>query len=708
MEALNYNEEEPQGMTDEDLVAYIDQHLEASTGDDDGHLSKVRRESFDYVVGKPYGDEREDRSQVVTRECMEAKQWTLPSLLRVFTSGNKVVVFDPTDSADEEHAEQETAIVNHIVQKENDWFLTAYEWFDDALTYPNGYASVMPVTNIEVHSTEYEGQSAEALFMLSGNPDVEIVDVQEIETAIEVAPGVYEPLLTYNFTTRETVRETKIVIQAVPGEAIRVNNSHSSMSLEGAEFVAHVCDKTRPELIQMGLSGEEIDEAWVESGEDYNSERVNRRFEDEDPNDRGPVKTTQVEQCSLLVDFDGDGIAERRNVLKIGRRIFVNEQIDYQPFISISAIPMAHRHAGMSLVDLVKDLQLIQSTLLRGILDNFYDVVDNRQTVSEDQETDDTMDALRDRDNQFVRVRGNAQTAIAPHQHQPVIQEGMALIADMTERQQTRTGVAPNLSLDPSVLQQSTMGSFTAALEQASQRVEMITRIIAECGVKQVMLKTHQLARLYMGPSEYKLGDEWVQSNPAEWKERKRLTANVGLGHNDKSKRLAMIVELLGIQKEAAAMGMVLPENWMNSFEHLTEDADLGNVSEFFSMPEPQPEPQPDPLMVAQVEALQMQSQTAAQKVQVDGQIEMAKVQAKAESDQRAQQIRLMELEIRSRELALQEQEAAGKSDLTAAQVEKTLAETGALEIKARGDDIANDAALGEQTEEAEGADLGS
>jgi hypothetical protein len=73
-----------------------------------------------------------------------------------------------------------------------------------------------------------------------------------------------------------------------------------------------------------------------------------------------------------MVDFDGDGIAERRKVLKVGKKILDNVEFDGIPLVTGTPILMPHKIYGLSIADLVMDIQLTKSTITRQLLDNAY------------------------------------------------------------------------------------------------------------------------------------------------------------------------------------------------------------------------------------------------------------------------------------------------------------------------------------------------
>ena len=96
-----------ENMSEQQLVGFLGRKIVQSMNDEDGDLSQVRQENFNAYVGKPYGIEREGYSSFQTREVLETVEWVLPSVLRVFLSGDDVVSFDPVGPEDEKQAQQE-------------------------------------------------------------------------------------------------------------------------------------------------------------------------------------------------------------------------------------------------------------------------------------------------------------------------------------------------------------------------------------------------------------------------------------------------------------------------------------------------------------------------------------------------------------------------------------------------------------------------
>jgi len=674
-------------MSDSQVVGFLGRKIWQSMNDEDGDISDVRIENFNYYNGKEYGDERAGYSQFVTRETLETVEWVLPSILRVFLSGDRIVSFDPVNPEDEAAAKQETDIANYFLMKANNrgqgGFVPLHHWMKDCLMYPNGY--------IKCYMEEYEhtdvsvmtGLNDMGVQMIMNNPETTILEQRSNTTVAEGANPLSPPVELFDLRIRTTKKIKQLRIDPVPGEECLIDNDCVTLNLDEADFVCHRVRKSYTQLVNEGHDSEELDQVGI--GEDYqwNDERTNRLFyEDEDPDaedeDDPSMRMFWVHECYAYFDFNGDGLAEFRRVVLIGDKIFENEETNYQPMIAMSAILMQHKHTGMSFIDIVKDLQLLNSVLVRQLLDNVYKTNVRKKIISEDALLEDgsTMEALLNVQAEFIPVRGLAGNASVPEANQSVVSELLPVIQYFKEQPTNRTGVSPELGVDPNSLQEVRQEVYTNALDRASQRIEMLTRIFAETGFRTLMLKVHQQMRSHWDIERaVKLRGEWVDVDPQGWRDRTDVTVNTGLGFNPKNIQLGLLTKLLEIQREAAGQGMSNPSMIHNTLEKMVVAAGIGDAKAYFidpASPEFQPpQPQPDPqaiLAQAQAQALTDEQQRKKQEMQIKAQSEGQKNQQdfhikqnEIKSKQIDQQLKQRELSLRERELHFNMQLKAGE-----------------------------------------------
>ena len=733
-----------QEMSEAQIVGFLGRKIWQAMNDEDGDLSQVRQENFNYFIGDEYGNERTGYSKFVTREVLETVEWVLPSVLRVFLSGDKIVEFEPVNPNDEEAASQETDITNYFVMRANNkgqgGFLPLHHWMKDALMYPNGYIKIWMEEYTHTDIGVVTGVNELGVASLEADEEVEILEQRSrmiqmpapeapppgsmpegVQPGMEQRPGAPQPPMpgatnnmmapaqnvgsqpdpnappqgmqtpppnmppsapqaimptveqeVFDLKIRTTKNILQLRIDPVPPEECLVDNDTTTLNLDEADFVCHRVRKSYTQLVLEGYDPNELDQVGL--GEDYqwNDERVNRLFyEDEDPDaedeDDPSMRTFWVHECYAWFDFDGDGLGEFRRVVIIGDRVFENEETNYQPMVAMSSILMAHKHTGMSYVDIMKDLQILQSVLTRQLLDNVYKINVRRKVFSEDALTEDgaTMEAILNTQAEFIPVRGPAANAFVPEPTQSIVGELLPVIQHFAERTAVRTGVTPESGVDPNALQEIRQEVFSNALDRASQRIEMLVRIFAETGYRQLMLKAHQLLRSHWDIAKtIKLRGKWVPVDPQGWRDRTDMSINVGLGFNTKQQTMGMLVQLLQMQKEAAGQGMSDPKKIYNALEKLVNSSGLGDVRAYFTDPEsPEfqpPQPQPDPNMIlaqAQAEALGREQDRKDQEFQTKAQTDMMKGQADAMKAQTDAQLKVAELQDKQADRALKERE---------------------------------------------------
>lgn len=637
---------EPRGevMSEADVSSFIQRKILRAMNDEDGDISEVRMDVFDYYVGEEYGNERDGGSSYVSRETLEVIEWAKPSIMRTLVQ-DKVVQFDPVGPEDEAQADQETDVANHVIMKENKGFLQIYQWVNDILMYPNGYIKVWPEQSEEVVKHSYRQQTMPQVAMIMESPDTEILEANQY-TIIVNNNGQMEQIEVADLEVEETRQKRSYKLAAMPPDGVLVDEDLASPDLDEADFICHRFRKNYTDIVN-GFPEDKRKE-WIEklqlvgSTDDHRwqDEEVNRRFhEDENPDnsdeDDDSMREYLIHECYARFDYDGTGLSQRRKVMLIGQSVFDNEELDYQPFVSASTIIMSHKHVGMSLGEIVSDLQLLRSMIRRHILDNADRMNFPKKYVGEGAITDggETIDDLLDHDAEIIRCADASQ--IVPEQFQSMIGDLLLVDQSLKEELQNRTGIAPHLSLDPKVLQQATAGAFMGALEQANQRIELLVRLIAEVGMRPLFQKVHQLLRQYQDVEKtVKIRNEWVNVNPRDWIERENISVTVGLGFHGKPQKLMLLDAVAAKQEKLIGAGMVEPQHVFNTLEDMVETGELGDTERYFKKPQegeqwPQQENPQEGIVAATVQIEQGKARVKAKEVEGKHNEQMSEMQLK-------------------------------------------------------------------------------
>ena len=685
-------------MDEVELKSIIARELEQALGRDGTKLSTDRRDLLKYYEAEPFGNEVEGRSSVVMHAVQETVDWVLPALLRIFTVSDKLVEYEPTTERDEEAADQATQYGNYIINRDNPGFMVLHDWFKDALIQKLGWIKVYWNEQKSPEINTFEGLSEAEYQGMLADPNVEVVEERKYPAPQpggfnEDAPEIGAPVL-YDCKLKVTRTEGRIRIENCPPEEVL----HSPRAKRNAPlpFVCHRREWRYTDLLEQGYDEDTLDLACFDESPEYNTERIERYQREQDwpyydERTDKPMREIWVEENYIRVDIDGDGLAELCKVVTAANGAIILtkggkpdiEQIDEVPLISLCPIPMPHKLVGLSVADLVTDLQLIKSVLVRQILDNLYLANNAGVIVGEAALTDDTYDdLLTSRPNRIVRARDH--TAIVPFVTPFVGDKAMPIVEYFDQVGETRTGVERrNQSLDSDIINKSSSGVQTHLLQQqAAQRVELIARIFAETGIRDLAQMILGMVTKYQQRERViRLTGNWVTMDPRQWKNSMQVSVNVGLGTGNKDQMLQHLMTILQVQqnilmagaKAPGFSGLVTPKNVYDVTERLTENA--GFKESFFTDPTSQPPqqgPPPDPEMMKAQHGMQLdqqkaqvETQIAQQRMQADVQIQQQKAQQEAQLEaQRAQFQVQLEQKKAEHAMQLEMQRESAKADL--------------------------------------------
>lgn len=633
-------------MENDELLALIEQEEGNCISSSSGALAEQRREAMQYYYGQPYGNEIEGRSQVVTTEVKDAVEGILPSLMAIFTSSDEIVRFEPQNAEDEAAAQQATDYINYIFTRLNNGFLTLYCLFKDALLQKNGYAKVYWEDYTDSGIETYENLSGIEVAMLSQDPELELEETEASEGDEEYYSKV---------VFRRTKKYGKVCVDPVPPEEILISRDTPN-DLTKARFVEHRTLKTLSEIRQMGFEVE--DDIADNSGADLNMERTERlRFDDADADrsthDAKDPASRKVWLCEayLFVDFDGDGISEYRKVTKVGSTVLDNVEFDSLPVIGGTAIPMPHKHYGLSIHDLVKDIQLIKSTITRQLLDNMYVANQGRMAVLDGMVNMD--DLLTVRPNGVVRMKAmNAVQRI----DSPVLGAPAYNLLDYFDKVKVNRVGSRDFgdAVDADALN-AKAHSAELAHSASQERINLMARIFAETVVKQMFWKIVELVSKHQQkPQVVKLRGQWVEVDPREWKNKFNMVVTVGLGTGSQQTTINGVVMLGNLFAGAMQLGFrgITEANTYQLLHKAAKAVFPKDAEQLVTNPEtlgpPQPKPDPDMLKLqlaahkVEVGDAQKRDKMAqdAQLEQMRQQLEAGKVQYQAMVDKASQELK--------------------------------------------------------------------
>lgn len=592
------------------LISLLKKRKENATPTEE--LATKRTDSVERYLGRPYGDERKGQSSVVTRQCMEAVEWTLPSIMRVFASTSQVAEFTPVGPEDEAAAKQETEYVNHTFMVDNNGFCVLYTLIKDALMTPGSYAKVYWEEISREKKETYQGLSPEEIILLQ--------EEGEIVGATQNDDG------SYDITLRTGKYKGQVRVIPVPQEELRIDDDLSSVDLTDAPYICHTVSRTRSQLVEAGYSKTLVDELPLK-GADSTEKTSRHEPYKASGDDKAADKTTElldIDEHYLWIDTDGDGVSEYRMITVCGDEVLENVEVDSHPFIPFCAVPMPHKHIGLSWQELVEDLQRIYTTLTRQLLNNMYRSNNPRTVIGRGVSLTDVVN-----DTVGAPIRATDINQIRMEPTRPIISDVLPAFEMLDRIKEGRTGVSrTTMGLDADALSRVTKGAFLGALEQSNQRLELLTRIFAEFSLKPLFLRIHKLLLTHQKDRiPFKTNGTWIEVSPSEWKERTNMSILVGLGTGNKQAQAAALDKIIQLQAAIVGNGgmgvLVQPQNIFNSASRLVEAVGLPTPEAYFTDPSKQPQqpqsaPPPDPLAEVQLELVKVEREKALLKAQTD------------------------------------------------------------------------------------------
>lgn len=662
----------PEKIDDQSLIGIVNAEFKQAIGAPNHDISLERAEAYSYYLSKPFGNEEEGSSKVVTSDVADVVDGIMPSLLRIFTTADNLVSFDAVGPEDEQSAEQESDYVNYVFFKQNPSFIILFFWFFDALVQKNGIVKAWWNESEDITTETYEGLSESELLELLDDEELEPVERSEREddtvdpTTNQIVKGI-----VHDITFRRIRKHGRISVENVPPEEYRISNDSRSIDPTGARMVGHEREVTRDELLAMGFSKEIVDKIPAQSAQLDSSEKVERRDKSDDQQltakalDRSQDKIL-LREAYIKVDFDGDGRSELRQIFIAGGKLLSNEPTDRQPFHVICAHPLPHKHMGRATAEKVMDVQLFNSTFMRQIFDNLYHTNRPGHAVWEQGIGENTMDdLLTTRVGRVARFSRPVGESWAPMTVPFTAAATFPLIEYFDKVKRDRTGVrADGEGLSPESLKNIQQSVLAAATDLSRMKIEAIARIFAETGIKSLFLHIHELVLKHQQKAQMaKLRNRWVPVNPKEWKTRFDMTVNIGLGIGT---REANLLHLSAIWEKQMAMaqggGMnltVTPKNMFNTAAELVKNANLKQPEMFFKDPGDATGPPPNQEQIA---LQKQQQQLIAQQQQLDQerqQIQGGKLQLEAQKSQAEADFERMRLQLERQSLALEMQKNA-------------------------------------------------
>lgn len=674
---------------EDDLLSITQTLIEKSQQYIDEVLGPDRALAMRMYDGQPIGDEIPGRSQIKTSDVMDTIEWIMPSLVKIFMSSEDVVDFEPRGDEDIEQADRAKKWVNYVLQNDNEAFLLLHDWIKDGLLQKAGIVQARWDERKHAESTTLRGLSAEDVEQIKAavaagrkakNEDVpeelrnaKITEETESEVLQEVIdPMTGEPVAiavkAYDLEVTRMVTEHRIAVEANPAEEFLTLKSTKSIP-HGGRFFAFRRRESLSDLREMGYANITDDMVGDEVASGNSEERAARAYgvssthgyDVDEEADLGGVdpslRQVWVYYCYVKIDADGDGIAEWTYLVRTADRILKRKkqrklyETIPQPYVfSWSPIRVPHRWCGKSIADIVIELESLKTSINRAIMDWLYLTTNPRVGIAEEFSTDDTIDDYLDNAIGGA-VRMKTPGAVSPLFQPQMGQEAFVFLEYWEGQGERRTGVPRiNQGMNPDSINKTASG-ILSIMQASAARIELIARMFAETGFKQLILGILSLSTEYaetLGQRQIRVNKETLDITAESIRGRFDLIVNVGLGTGNKEQMLMHLqniwqkqIEMMQFATEGdKKVAVVSLDQLFNTVKEMAKNMGFRTPAPFFTDPKEaertdMPPPPPDPKLIV--------AQMAQQQKQQEMQFE--------------QQIKMREFELKERELTIREAE---------------------------------------------------
>lgn len=637
---------------DDEYTAEVKARIADAVDFERSYLSRAREVNMAYYKGilpaldtpieELYGDpsviddDAPNKSTFVSTDVRDTVLTVLPSLVRIFVADERVANFVPRRADQQDLADVQYDMANHVIFQENEGVLMLYGLFKDALTVKIGVTKWWTDKEYEVTEDQFSGVTEDQIMML----------IEEAPDGAELVRADQRQDGTFDVTIRFVKDKPVIRVEAVPPDEFRI--SRNAKTAKTAPLIGHEYQTTMSELVKKGYDPDELLD-YMSAPPVFSEERQMRNpgLTDSGQFDDG----INYGEFYIRIDKDGDGVDELRRICTIGDnyQIIEDEVVSRVNMAIWSGDPVSHTAIGDCLADLVIDVQRIKSYMMRGQLDNLAEVINPRMVVN--QLTTNLEDALSDDVGTVIRTTGDVNAAVSFSRPPYAGAEVQTTIDYIDQVRASRTGITEaSKGLDPKAMQSTTLSGIDAIISGAQERIELIARLLAETGLRPTIIGiVHELINNPNPKREEKLRGKWTQVDPSLFDPTFRLEINPKLGKGSDMIRLQALstvqeTQTMIISKYGIKNPIVSPQNFLNTIEDRLSLVNIKNFDRYFTPLTPEVNQQimtapdePDPAAVlAQAEMEKVKAQVVKaisdRDVKVDQQ-KLQELQAKMDDD---------------------------------------------------------------------------
>ena len=260
-------------------------------------------------------------------------------------------------------AKMATALTNFIFYRENKGSKILHDVIHDALVAKTGIVKRYYKNYYEYEEETFEGLDEASFSMLASDPAVTIMEIAEEAVMAQVQdPQTGQPIaiqqIMYSGEIARKIDKSKVCIESIPPEDFLI--TPRATDEDDADFCSHRTSRTRGELLSEGYDPELVDKL---SEDNLNDEgRIARDSVDEFGSEDGYESDNDRQYVTIYESYLKKYRSDLKKcvylkVLHSRTTILDIEMVSEKPFRYFTPFPLPHRFYGMSLADVLCDIQ---------------------------------------------------------------------------------------------------------------------------------------------------------------------------------------------------------------------------------------------------------------------------------------------------------------------------------------------------------------
>ena len=518
----------------------------------DSEVQEQRDRAYQYYYGEPYeGDEKlKSRSKYISREVLDSVEAVKDLMLEAFTSGSSAVHFKPVTANDAMNAKVATRIAEDLFTHKNPGEQILEDTLHDALLSKLCVGKVVWEERTKREPVSFSDMSEMEFEALMADDELELIEAEYEEIVVPDAQGQPITQRIYSGEVARLIDASFAEIRLVAPENFLCDPDADSV--DNAEFCGEWQIKSASDLIEMGfdeklvrdLPSNDGSSEYKSEGRHQNDSTYQSGFSDDESStpDRQKHKLYELYK---LIDLDDDGVSELYQVYMVGNKVLSAEEVDAKPYRVWSPFRLSHRWLGMSLADVLTDIQKASSVMNRNIIDTQMFALYGRyiSDVSGFQNPRDLVEPVPGQ----VLDHDRPQEAIWPFPTPDVPMSVFNTLETFSQDAESRSGTTRlSQGLDQRAMQGNVSGDTIARMTNAGNRRAMrFARSYARNWLAPIMMDLYEVTRRNdTRPMSVEVQGKFVQVVPKELDPRSEMEVKVALTPEESVNRAQALLGL--------------------------------------------------------------------------------------------------------------------------------------------------------------------